>query len=243
MKKWDFSSAGLHILAMFCMLLDHLWATVVPGNDWMTCVGRLAFPIFAFLIVEGYFHTRSLKKYALRLLIGAVISEIPFNLMLTGRIFYPFHQNVLWTFLISLGLIRWNEKMKGGKPWRRCLRSGMSLMLGILIGSLTMVDYYGYGVAMVLIFYFFRGRSWQCRLAQLLSLYWINAELMGGLMYEFEALGRLWAVQQQAFAVLALIPIWMYQGRKGKQGPAFRYFCYLFYPAHMLILGILGIFG
>lgn len=238
MKKQDISSAGLHILAMICMLLDHLWATVVPGNDWMNCVGRLAFPIFAFLIVEGYFHTRNLKNYAKRLLIGAVISEIPFNLMLTGRLFYPFHQNVLWTFLLSLGLIHWNEKKGGGY-----LRGLLILLAGMIVGTLTMVDYYGYGVAMVLIFYFFRGEDWRSRLFQLLALYWINGVMMEGLVYEFEALGRLWTVPRQAFAVLALIPIWLYRGRLGEKRPGFRYFCYLFYPAHMLILGLMGYFG
>ena len=114
------TSASLHIMAMVFMLCDHLWGTIVPGNDWLTCIGRLAFPIFAFLLVEGYFHTRNLKKYALRLLIIALISEIPFDLAMGSRIFYPIHQNVLWSFLLSLGLIHWNERArKSGKLWKR----------------------------------------------------------------------------------------------------------------------------
>lgn len=114
------TSMSLHIIAMTCMLCDHLWGTIVPGNDWLTCVGRISFPIFAFLIVEGYFHTRNLKKYVLRLLLFAILSEIPFNLAMGSSLFYPIHQNVLWSFLISLCLIRWNEKNKdSGKPWKR----------------------------------------------------------------------------------------------------------------------------
>lgn len=239
MKKYDISSAGLHILAMLFMLLDHLWATVVPGNEWMTCVGRLAFPIFAFLIAEGYFHTRNLKKYLLRLLVFALISEIPFNLMYAGRLFYPIHQNVLWAFLISLGLICWNEKLRDAKLWRRCLRWVVSLLAGFLIGTVTFVDYYGYGILMVLVFYFFRGRSWWQLLGQFACLYWINWELMGGLVYEFEALGRVWVLHQQGLALLALVPIWLYRGRKGFDKPWFRRLCYLFYPAHMLLLALL----
>ena len=238
MKKFDISSAGLHILAMFFMLLDHLWATVVPGNGWLTCVGRLAFPIFAFMIVEGFFHTKNLKKYMLRLLLWAVISEIPFNLMYAGRLFYPLHQNVLWTFLISLGLIRWNEKLRDAKLWRRLLRFGVSLLLGFLVGTLTMVDYYGYGVMMVLVFYFFRGRKWWQLLGLFLGLYWINVEVMGGLVYEFSAFDRIFVIHQQGLALLALIPICLYQGRKGYDRPWFRNFCYLFYPAHMLALAL-----
>ena len=56
------NAAHLKILAMVCMLLDHLWATIVDGNLWMTCVGRIAFPLFAFLVAEGYAHTKNFKN-------------------------------------------------------------------------------------------------------------------------------------------------------------------------------------
>lgn len=239
MKKQEMSAAGLHILAMFFMLLDHLWATVVPGNDWLTCLGRLAFPIFAFLIAEGYFYTKNLKKYLLRLFLCALVSEIPFNLMYAGRIFYPLHQNVLWTFLISLGLIRWNEKIREAKLPRRILRWMVSLLAGFLLGTVTFVDYYGYGVLMVLVFYFFRGNDLRSRAAQFLGMYWINVGLMGGLVY---MVGNL-EIPQQAFALLSLIPIWLYRGRKGFDAAWFRYFCYFFYPVHMLILALLRAFA
>lgn len=239
MKKRDISSAGLHLLAMLFMLLDHLWATVVPGNEWMTCVGRLAFPIFAFLIVEGYYHTKNVKKYMLRLLLCALLSEIPFNLMYSGRLYNPVHQNVLWTFLIALILICWNGEVRRAKLWRRLLRGAASLVLGYLIGMVTMVDYYGYGVLMVLVFYFFHGIQWWQLLGQFGGLYWINVEMMGGLVYEFTLFDHLLVIPQQGLALLALIPIWCYRGRKGNQTAAFRIFCYLFYPAHMLLLALI----
>ena len=71
--KMETTTMVLHLLAMAFMLCDHLWGTVVPGNDWLTCIGRIAFPIFAFLIVEGYFHTKNLKKYIGRMLLFAVL--------------------------------------------------------------------------------------------------------------------------------------------------------------------------
>ena len=225
---------------MVLMLCDHLWGTVIPGNDWLTCIGRISFPIFAFLIVEGYFHTRSLKKYVLRLLVFAVLSEIPFNLAIGGRIFSPLHQNVLWTFLISIGLIHWNEKARQqGKIIGRILVAIASILVAYIVGLVTFVDYYHAGILTVLAFYFFREKKWWSYLALALTLWWINTELLGGLVYEIPLLGRTFFFHQQAFAMLALIPIWLYRGKRGYHSKAFQYACYAFYPGHLLILGIL----
>lgn len=235
----EMTSASLHILAMLFMLCDHLWATSLVSGDWLTCVGRIAFPIFAFLIVEGYSHTKNLKRYALRLFWFALISEIPFDLMVSGSIFYPFHQNVLWTFLISLGLLRLNGLVKERNAVVRALVAAGTVILGYLLGIVTMVDYYYAGPLTVLAFYFLRGRSWWCYAGQLLSLAYINLELLGGLEYEFVLFGKTVFLPQQGLALLALIPIWLYRGRQGCHSKPFRLFCYAFYPLHLLFLGLI----
>ena len=163
MKKngFDLSAAALHILAMALMVLDHMWATVVPGNLWRTCAGRLAFPIFAFLIAEGLTHTRDVKAYRRRMLAAAILSEIPFNLMYASSPIYPFHQNVLWTFLIAMYMIALVERVKRrGKTLWTAAVGAAALGLGMLLGTVSMVDYGGAGVATVMLFYFARGRRW-----------------------------------------------------------------------------------
>lgn len=236
LRKLDISSVGLHILAMVLMLCDHLWVTVVPGNVWLTCVGRLAFPIFAFLIAEGYRHTGSWRKYALRLLIGAILSEIPFNLMCSGSWFNPVHQNVLWTFLLGLCLVRINDRSKDKSRSRRILVGLLTALIGYVAGFVTMVDYYGVGVVTVLVFYFFRERNWKSLLAQILLLVYFNAHVLGGQGYELWIWGQTVFLPIQGLALFGLIPIWLYRGRKGLQSRVFQYFCYGFYPLHMLIL-------
>ena len=238
----DISARTLHILAMVFMLLDHLWATIIPGQNWLTCVGRLAFPIFAFLSVEGYFHTHDFKKYIKRLLLFALISEIPFNLMSGGQIFYPYHQNVLWTFLIALSGIWLIERVKRLiQGWRIVPVATLVLGLVSLLGSTAMTDYYGAGVLMVFVFYFFRGRKWWCLLGQFITLYWINIHLLGSMYYPVNLFGIELEIVQQGFALLALGLIWLYQGRQGKHSKAFQYFCYAFYPGHIVILFLLSV--
>ncbi len=240
-KKIDISSAGLHILAMALMLMDHMWATVMTGSDWMTCVGRIAFPIFAFMIAEGYARTRDVKKYMKRMLIWALIAEIPFNLMTSGLPVNPVHQNVLWTFLIALCGIRIIEKAKDKPPVRFWLTAALTVLLSWLIGMLTMVDYMGFGVLTVYVFHFFRRRDIIGFLGQLVLLWIINIEMLGGLVYPFTLFGREFYFSQQGLALLALIPIWLYKGRQGYQAKWFKIFCYAFYPAHMLVLYLLAL--
>ena len=237
--KLETTSFSLHIMAMVFMLCDHLWGTSVVSHDVFTCIGRLTFPIYAFLIVEGYFHTRSLKKYVKRLLLFAVISEIPFNLVMSGSIFYPLHQNVLWSFLISIGLIHWNEKFREKKMWKRFLVGIATLYIAYIGGIVTFVDYYHAGIFTVLAFRFFRGRRWHEYLGQLLCMQYINCEMLGGFGYAFHLLGAEHFVPRQALAMLALIPIWLYRGRQGYHSKTLQWIYYGFYPAHLLILGIL----
>ena len=239
-KRFDLSAGALHILAMALMLMDHLWATFLPAQDWLTCAGRLAFPIFAFMTVEGYFHTNDLKKYLLRLLLLALISEVPFDLMYGGTWFYPIHQNVIWTFLLGLLGIHLLETVRKKQClWLYLLVVILTLGAGGVLGTLCMVDYYGSGVLTVLAFYLFRRKKWWCRLGLLLALYWIHVKMLGGLVYPIRLFGVELELVQQGLALLALIPIWLYHGRQGYHSKAFQYFCYGFYPGHMLVLALL----
>lgn len=236
-RDFGITAAGLHILAMALMLCDHMWAALFPAEEWLTCVGRIAFPIFAFLLAEGYFHTRNLRRYLLRLLLGAVISEIPFNLFYSGGALYPYHQNVIWTFFIALLLMALLDRVRRRfRPLPAILLSAGVVGLGFLLGYGAMVDYYGVGVLTVLVFYFFREKNLKCFLGQLACLYILHVSILGGYYYSFTFAGFQIQLVQQGLALLALLPIWLYRGRQGHHSRAFQTFCYLFYPAHMLVL-------
>lgn len=117
-----------------------------------------------------------------------------------------------------------------------------TIMLGGLLGLITMSDYYHAGVFTVLVFYFFRGKTWWCLLGQLACLFVIHGEMLGGLVYELPVFGKTVYLHQQSLAVLSLIPIWLYQGKQGHMTRFMKYFNYFFYPAHMLILGLIQLF-
>ena len=208
----------------------------------MTCIGRLTYPIFAFMIVEGYFRTKNLKEYVLRLLLFAVISEIPFNLVMSSSWVSPLHQNVLWTFLIGILLIFLNEKAKKQKIWVRALVFIGTMLLGVLLGIVTFVDYGHGGILILLTFYVFRERKWWALLGQIACLYYISVEVISGQFIPVEIFGKTFELVVQSFSVLALIPIWLYKGEQGPYNKAIRYLYYGFYPAHLLIFALIRMF-
>lgn len=229
------SGSSLHILAMAFMLMDHMWATVVPGNQWLTYVGRLAFPIFAFLISEGFHHTSDFKKYALRLLIFGVISEIPFDLMYASTIFYPFHQNVMFTLLLGLLAIRGLDNARQDRTVKSAVK-GLLILLGTcLAAAVGFTDYGTKGVLTVVVFYVFRS-SPSAWVGQFFCLNLLNLVFSQGLFIPVQFFGHTFEFQTQGFAVLALIPIWLYSGKKGSDSKFFKYGSYAFYPVHMLVL-------
>lgn len=239
-NKPELTSFDLHLLAMGLMLCDHICLALMPDRLWMTCVGRLAFPIFAFLVAEGFVRTRSRARYARRLLVFALVSEVPFDLLAAGHLVYPLRQNVLWTFLIALGCMQLLEWAKSDpRPAARFVLSAGAVLGGFLAGTAFMVDYFGPGVWTVLVFYFFRGDDWRQRLGQLLCLLFLNGWLLAG---QTVLPGGL-ALPIQAFAVLALPFIWLYRGRQGPHGRAVRWLFYGFYPAHLLVLAAAAAFA
>ena len=220
------SSFALHIWAMLLMLCDHLQLTLLPDLPVLRCIGRLAFPLFAFMAVEGYLHTRSLKKYLLRLLMLAVISEIPFDLLVSGSVFDPMHQNVIWTIILGLCCIRSFENISADL---KKMLSAVVIIASLAAAIIASVDYSSAGVLTLLAFYAFRGNTVRCRLMQLLSLAFINLALLGGIEFAFP---------YQALAVLSLPIIWLYDGSQGPHNGFIKAANYLFYPAHMLILAL-----
>lgn len=210
-SKISLTAAQLRALALILMFIDHAGRVLFPGQLWMICLGRLAFPIFAFQTAEGFWHTRDFRRYCLRLAIFALISELPFDLMAFGTLFHPGHQNVMLTLLLGLIACQVYDK---NKSW--------ALIPILLAAALLCTDYGILGVALVLLFHIYRGD----KAAQLLFLVLINGFGYG--------LGSI-----QSLAALAWIPISLYRGEKGRGGKALQYGSYIFYPLHMLILGLL----
>lgn len=229
------TSNMLRILAMGFMICDHLWAKVIPGNDWLTYIGRMTFPIFAFMISEGFIHTSNLKKYILRLLCFALISEIPFNLFYGGSWFYPYHQNVMFTLLFGLLAITLIDKAKKNPNAKTIIKTAVLLIVLGIASFIGFVDYGFWGFLTVVMFYLFRNFPFAW-IAQLVAMLLMNLVFFEGQLLPVEFFGKTYEIAAQGFAVLALIPIWLYGGKKGKSSKIMQYSFYAFYPVHMILI-------
>ena len=221
MKKL-FSQEHLKILACFTMLVDHVGAVFFPQYRLLRVIGRIAFPIYAFLLVQGAEHTLDPKGYALRLAAGMLLSELSFDYLFYGRITWA-HQSVMVTLLIGYGMLVWMKRMK---DWGKVL----PLALCFSVAEFCATDYGGWGIAVIWIFAAIRDRKlrWLIRFILLALTFW--------LMDSFTvSLGPV-SVPVQMFALLALIPISLYSGKKITDNKWVRWGFYLFYPVHLTIL-------
>lgn len=240
-KTPGLSGFVLKVIAIISMAIDHIAASVLEryfiseglfiegSREYlvylvMRAIGRIAFPIFCYFLVEGFFHTRSVAKYAVRLLIFAVISDIPFDLAIYKTWWYPYHNNVFLTLLIAL-LAMWGMREVGlhfSRDQEELSRQSVfGILLQIVIGVSAMAlaqllhtDYGASGVLTILIMFVFRKRPWLAALLGVLCLGVTSNPL--------------------EFCALPVVPlIYFYNGTRGRQR---KYFFYVFYPTHFLIL-------
>ena len=238
-NKPETTSFSLHILAMLFMLIDHAGIILFPKVALLRCIGRLAFPIFAFMATEGYFHTKNLGKYMLRLFTWAVISEIPYNILKTGTIVDFARRNVLWTLLFGVILVYIIDRIREKYGTGPILLASLIITAPVcyVFGVVVRADYGYGGLFMILAFYIFRGKSLPLRACQFIAMFIINSFLLSN----SPILPGIVEFPRQSLAVFALIPIWLYKGRVGYKSRFMTWIYYAFYPLHIILLVILFI--
>lgn len=214
------SSASLQWLAITTMAIDHIGLYLLGNFTPFRIIGRLAMPIFVFLLVEGFRHTRSRPRYFGRILLFALIAELP-SLVLSVLTHISISHNIMFNLALSLLALCCLER---GKAWALLV-----IPLAAIAGALNL-DYGPLAILMASAFYLVRRylplRSWASSTAILITLAF--AEL-GFVLYYNNPL--------QALAIFAAFPLMLYGGQKGHRLP--RYFSYVFYPAHLFVLMIL----
>ena len=205
----------LKLIACLSMFIDQLGAVCFSGMMGFRIIGRLAFPIYCFLLVEGAVHTHDMKKYILRMGIFALISEVPFDLAFYHRLVYTEHQNVFFTLGLGLLAIWFLEHLDIPDVLYKLL----VIIAAGLIAEFFNTDYGFTGIAVICIFYYLRG---QPQLKYPIAAILLAA--MGGV---------------EVYAVLALIPILLYNGQRGRQTKVMQYGFYIFYPTHLLLIAAL----
>lgn len=214
-----FSSSVLKIIAVITMFIDHFGYAVVYWSErkipyYQLCrdIGRIAFPIYCFMLVEGFFYTRSRLRYAGSLLAFGILSEIPFNLFLGANLRLPAYQNVFFTLFLGLLAIWGMEKIRE----KHILLIVFPAAAGMAAAYLLHTDYDFKGILLIVILYLFHYYPVPRFVCGALCLYW-----------EWKA-------------IFAWIPITLYNGKRGwMKGPALKYLFYIFYPAHLLLLAYL----
>lgn len=222
MEKRGISQETLKLIACVTMLIDHIGYVFVPGFG-LRLIGRIAFPIYCFLLAEGAHYTRHPGKYGLRLLAGAALAEIPFDLLFFRGLTFA-HQSVMITLLLGFVMLECMKRLGG--IWQYVV-----LVPFYFAASKLHTDYGGMGVALIALFHWSRGMEGE-RIIQIIGM---------AILFHNRFMVTFGAVRFPLgmFALLALIPIHYYSGRKLSRGKALQWGFYLFYPAHMAVLLLL----
>lgn len=248
MKK-SISQEGIKLIACLSMLVDHigyeiiypLYASmsVVSAADLpevklvynlyllCRCIGRIAFPIFAFLLVEGIHHSRNRKRYALRLVLGVLMAEIPYNLVVSGQYFWQ-QQSVMVTLLLGFCAVLCMEKCHS-LAWKPVVAIPFALL-----AKWSMADYGWAGIVLIALFELSR------------EMYRPNLVRIGGMIVLFHYMSSYvfqignFSLPMQVLGVLSMLFIANYDGRKLTNSKAVQWGFYLFYPVHLLMLWTIG---
>lgn len=235
------TSFALKLIALFSMFCDHFGDAFIGSFSFFNLIGRMAFPIFAFQISEGYTHTKNLKKYFLRLGIFALISQIPFSLFLRKFVDpNSLSLNVFFTLLFGLLAIFLydyvckcfadSKNSKSENLRKLHIDKIFGIILVLLIGSLASLldtDYGFWGVIVIFAFYLFKDD----KLAMTISFITLCV-----IRYGLQILEYGYNIGYILLAIFTILPIAYINMYNGKQGKKIKYLLYVFYPVHLLLL-------
>ncbi len=216
------SSFALRLLALLAMFADHAGLALFPAIGAFRCVGRLSFPIYCFLLVQGFTHTHDLRAYARRLLLFALVSEVPFDLLIFGRLASPVEQNVLFSLLFGLMALYAARAL----PPLKAAIINVTLCMAAMAAR---VSYGWLGVALCLSVYY-AGAS-RVRLLVCMG----GALLLYSMSLSLSGVTHSWVLVSFC-ALLALAPLLSYNGKRGPRHPTLTALFYAAYPLHLLLL-------
>lgn len=217
----------LKIIGIITMLFDHVGDAIIGKFSFCNLIGRIAFPIFAFQAVQGYIYTKDFKKHMLKLFIFACISQIPFMLFLSTFTEEIFTLNIFFTLFLGLLALFVYDK---------CKNKVLGFLFVIFISIIAYfihVDYGVFGILLMFFFYFFKDKKIPMAITTIVLCFL-------RFVPDIIATPVLWYIYIQCaiFTALSLIFILFYNK---KEGPKAKYFFYIFYPLHLLILYFLHI--
>ena len=230
MSKLRIGQEWLKLIACVTMFLDHVGAVLLPGVIWLRIVGRIAFPIYCFLLAEGLHYTKNPRHYGLRLFVGAVLAEIPFDIALYGTLTLR-SQSVMLTLLIGFVM---------ALSMKRVDRMEIKALLIVpfaMVAELLRTDYGGMGVVLIGLFVLTRNQPWT------LPVQVAGMAVIFCLMDSIPVKIGLLSVPVEMFALLSLVPISLYSGEKASKSKVIQWMFYLFYPTHLMMLHLIERFS